>query len=276
MTYYSLSALLNGITLSVIGVIVFLKDRKNLLNITYTIFCFSISFWSYSYFIWQISNTYKNAFFWCEMLMLGAIFIPITYFHFVTFLTKKINNKVIKKFVYFGYIIAVIFAILNFTPLMIVDVRKRMEFLFWPTAGIAYKYYLLYFAIYAIYGCFLLLQAAIETKGYKRNQFIYVFVGSVLGYIGGATNFPLWYDIPMPPIGNIFITVYGIIVTYAILKHRLMGIELAKRYLAIYICYILVGVVIFLPAILLVKLPTIYFTFVFIFSFRTLHSSISR
>jgi hypothetical protein len=46
-------------------------------------------------------------------------------------------------------------------------------------------------------------------------------------------------------------------VSYAILKHRLMGIELASRYLAVYISYVLVDVLIFLPFIFLFKFPPI-------------------
>jgi signal transduction histidine kinase len=227
MWYYPLSGLINGLSLTILGIFVFLRNRKALPNITYFIFCLFISFWSYSYFLWQISKTSREAFFWCQMLMAGAIFIPAAYFNFVATLINKHTDKSIKKLIYFGYLLAGIFAILNFTPLMIIDVRPRLKFPFWPTAGIAYKYFLLYFTVYASYGCYLLLKEAKHVTGAKRNQYIYVFIGSVMGYLGGATNFPLWYDIKLYPVGNILISIYVALVGYAILKYRLMDIKIA-------------------------------------------------
>lgn len=227
MWYYPLSGLINGFTLTALGIFVFLKNRKALPNITYAIFCFFISFWSYSYFLWQISKTSKDAFFWCQMLMLGAIFIPAAYFHFITTVLNRYSEKRMKQLVYFAYLLAGIFLIFNFTSLMIIDIRPRLKFPFWPTAGPIYKYFLIYFAIFAIYGCYLLLKEARKTSGTKRNQFIYIFVGSVLGYIGGATNFPLWYDIEIYPVGNILSSIYVALVGYAIIRYRLMNISVA-------------------------------------------------
>ena len=241
MWYYPASGLINSLTLTILGIFVFLRNRKALPNITYFIFCFFISFWSYSYFLWQISKTSKEAFFWCQMLMAGAVFIPAAYFHFVTTLINKHTDKGIKKLIYFGYLLAGIFAILNFTPLMIIDVRPRLKFPFWPTAGIAYKYFLLYFAVYASYGCYLLLKEAKHVTGTKRNQYIYVFIGSAVGYLGGATNFPLWYDIKLYPVGNILSSIYVALVGYAIIKYRLMDIKVAITRAGIFaVVYVLV------------------------------------
>jgi len=235
MWYYPISGLINGLTLSLLGIFVFARNRKSPLNITYAIFCIFISFWSYSYFLWQISKNSKEAFFWCQMLMLGAIFIPSSYFHFVTTLIDKYSEKNMRRIVYFAYLLAGFFAILNFTPLMIIDVKPRLRFPFWPTAGSAYKYFLIYFAAYSIYGCYLLLKEAKKAKGIKRNQVLYVFIGSVLGYIGGATNFPLWYDIKIYPVGNILSSVYVSLVAYAILRYRLMDITVAITRTGIFI-----------------------------------------
>ena len=37
-----------------------------------------------------------------------------------------------------------------------------------------------------------------------RNRLLWVFIGILLGYAGGSTNFLLWYNIPVPPYLNIF------------------------------------------------------------------------
>jgi signal transduction histidine kinase len=235
MWYYPLSGLINGLTLTVLGFFVFFRNRKALPNITYGIFCFFISFWSYSYFFWQISKTSVSAFFWCQMLMLGAIFVPAAYFHFILTFIKQHQNKATIKYVYIAYCVAGIFSILDFTPLMIVDVRPRLKFPFWPTAGPLYIYFLIYFAIFATYGCFLLLREAKHATGIIRNQLFYIFIGSLIGYAGGATNFPLWYDIKIYPVGNILSSIYVGLIGYAIVKFRLMDIKVVLTRAGIFI-----------------------------------------
>jgi signal transduction histidine kinase len=227
MWYYPLSALLNAVTLTSLGLFVFFRNRKALPNITYGIFCFFISFWSYTYFLWQTSKTSADAFFWCQMLMVGAIFIPASYFHFILTFIKQHQNKVLLKYVYIAYGIGLVLSVLVFTPLMIVDVRPRLKFLFWPTAGPLYIYFLIYFTILATYGCYLLLRESKHATGIMRNQLFYIFIGSMIGYAGGSTNFPLWYDIKVYPVGNILSSIYVALIGYAIIKFRLMDIKVA-------------------------------------------------
>jgi len=159
--------------------------------------------------------------------MTGATFIPATYFHFITTLTGDYKKVNIKKVIYFVYGIAFIFTPLNFTSSMIKDIVPQMEFLFWPAAGPVFKYFLLYFATFSIYACYFLLKEIKNSSGIRKNQAIYIFIGSALGYIGGATNFPLWYGIKIYPAGNILIALYVSLVGYSIVKYRLMDITVA-------------------------------------------------
>ena len=116
-----------------------------------------------------------------------------------------------------------------------------MGFPFWPTAGPAYIYFIIYFLVFATYGCYLLLKELRVASGAKRNQLIYIFVGSMIGYIGGSTNFPLWYDIKVYPVGNILSSVYVGLIGYAILRYRLLNITiLVTRTFIFTIVYVLV------------------------------------
>lgn len=62
-----------------------------------------------------------------------------------------------------------------------------------------------------------------------RRQLTYVLVATVIGWVGGATNYFLWYDIPIPPIGNVLVSVYVLLVAYAIVRHRLLNIEVIVK-----------------------------------------------
>jgi K+-sensing histidine kinase KdpD len=116
---------------------------------------------------------------------------------------------------------------LDFTPLFIKDVRPRLSFSYWPTAGITYAPFLLMFIGLTVYAHVLMYKHYRSLSGYERNQIKYVFLGTAIGFLGGTTNYPLWYDIPVLPIGNVLVAVYVFLMAYAIVKYRLLDIRLA-------------------------------------------------
>ena len=65
-----------------------------------------------------------------------------------------------------------------------------------------------------------------KSLGIQRVQIKYILIGTIIGYLGGATNYPLWYDIPIPPVGNWTVSLYLGIVAYAIVKYRFLDIRL--------------------------------------------------
>ena len=224
MTFYALSALINAITTALLGTFVYCKDRTKPVNRNFALFYLCLSAWSYAYFIWQISTVESTALFWCRVLMVGAIFIPVTSVHFTASLLNKYKEN--KKVLVFGYIFATVSFLFNFTPLFVKSVSPKLSFKFWPDAGPTYGIFLVYFASYAIYAAYLMFKALPVLPGYRRNQVKYVLIGSIVGYLGGATNYPLWYDIKLIPFGNIFIAVGTAIIAYGIAKHRLLDINI--------------------------------------------------
>ncbi|MHA1228838.1 MAG: histidine kinase N-terminal 7TM domain-containing protein, partial [Candidatus Hodarchaeales archaeon] len=235
MLYAAVTGILNAISSSILGLFVFLKNPRHSINRTFGIFCFFLAFWSYSYFFWQISSTEEMALFWSRLLMAGAIFIPITYLHFVFSFTSVIKKNITKIVLLGGYFISLLFFASNFTSLFVADVRPRLGFKFWPSAGILYMPFLIVWFFFAFYSIVLLLKAYRHSAGIKRSQLRYIAFGTIIGYLGGATNYFLWYDIPVPPVGNWTITLYVFLVAYAIAKYRLMDIRVAIGKTAVYI-----------------------------------------
>ena len=225
MIYYPLSALINAIASTLVFVIVLIKNPRSHVNRAFSYFAFSVAFWSYCYFLWQISKNTDNALFRCRILMAGAIFIPSTFLHFSISLTGQFKRYF--KTIFFWYIVSVYFLILDFTPFFVKDVKPRLYFQYWPSAGIAYAPFLAIFIFLTIYSHVLMYKSFKDLSDAKRNQIKYVFLGTAIGFLGGSTNYPLWYNIPIPPIGNALVAVYVILVAYAIVKYRLMDITIA-------------------------------------------------
>jgi two-component system nitrogen regulation sensor histidine kinase GlnL len=164
--------------------------------------------------------------------MAGAIFIPSTFLHFS--LTLIGQRKKYLRIITFWYFISLLFLVLDFTPLFVKDVKPRLFFPYWPTAGIIYTPFLAMFIGLTIYAHVLMFKSYRRLSGFLRNQIKYVFLGTAIGFIGGSTNYLLWYDIPIPPLGNVLVAVYVFLVAYAIIKYRLMDIKVALTRVGIF------------------------------------------
>lgn len=235
MSYFAIVALVNTLSSAILGLIVYLKNKKGDVNRTFFYYSIAITFWSFAYFVWQVSRTESAAIFWCKALMMGAIFIPVLYARFIYRLVDKKENKYL---VAAFYIVLSVFAILNFGDWLVAGVEKKDGFMFWPVAGEAYIYYLIIWFSVVIYSIYLLYSGYRSSQGSKKIQLLYILLGTIIGYAGGATNYPLWFNIPILPWGNILITFYAMVVSYAIVRYGLLRIKiLATEALAIAIFF---------------------------------------
>ena len=171
MNIYAFVALVNAAAITLLGSFVYLKNKKNPVNQTYGLFSFFVALWSFAYYFWQISNNYSDAIFWSRLLISAAIFIPITYFHF---LLKLLDEK--RRIVLFtGYFLSFVLFILNFTPFMVKDVVPKLSFNYWPEPGAAFHVFILMFFFFIVYGLRLAIKGIAKSEGIKKMQLKYVF-----------------------------------------------------------------------------------------------------
>lgn len=154
-----------------------------------------------------------------------AIFIPVFYLHFVLAFLKVLNEK--KLVLIFTYILFSIFFSVNlFTTQFISDVKSVSSFTFWPIPALLFHPFLFIWVIYVIYATKLLHKKQIDSRGFEKMQSKYILLGMIIGFIGGSTNYFLWYQIPIPPLGNILVSVYVAMTAYAIIRHSFLDIRL--------------------------------------------------
>ena len=224
MLFYPISALINAVTSTIVGIIAITRNPRSRLHRSFSYFAFSVALWSYCYLLWQISSNADAALFWCRALMAFAIFIPSTFFHFSVIIIRE-RERYLKQIV-FWYCASVVFLIFDLTPLFVRDVRPQMGFPFWPTAGMAYAPFLAMFIGLTTYSHALMFKHWKTFSGTLRNQITFVSLGTAIGFLGGTTNYPLWYGIKILPVGNVLVSVYVFLVFYAIIRHRLMDIRI--------------------------------------------------
>ncbi|MBI2167369.1 MAG: GAF domain-containing protein [Candidatus Omnitrophica bacterium] len=231
--YFSLSGLINGVTSTVLGFFVISRNVRNARNITYFLFSLSVSFWSYFYFLWQISKSPEEALLFLRLLMGGAIFIPTLYLHHVfTLLNLEKSKGHILKLCYFFTFVALV---ISFTPYFVSNVSPKLTFKFWPNPGFLFHPFLFVWAAIVVYGGKVIFSGFRNSTGLLRNQMKYIFVATLIGWTGGATNYFLWYDIPVPPFGNILVSVYVAIAAFVIVRFRLMDVSVVVTRTSIFL-----------------------------------------
>ncbi len=223
MIYLGLvSALINVIASLALGIAVFSKKPRDAKTRMFTWAMVTVAAWSAMYFCWLLSHDAVRALFYCRMLSAAAILIPICYAHFIIRLTGVSPGKEMAV----GYGVAVILSGLSFTPWIVSHVEANRWFPFWPKAGLLYPVYLSFFFYIFVRVTMILLGAFRKATFLRRNQLLYVIIFTLIGLLGASTNYFLWYDIPIPPVGNIFVVVYVIGVAYAVIRFRLMEFNL--------------------------------------------------
>jgi len=99
----------------------------------------------------------------------------------------------------------------SFYQLQAVDFRFKVATIIW--------------VVVIILSMFELSKLIYKSSGSERLQYKYLLVGWLIGFIGGCINGLLICGIKIFPIGNILIPIYCVLVTYAILRHQLLDIE---------------------------------------------------
>ena len=218
-----------------LAVLVYCHSRQDPRHWTYGLFGLTTAIWSFGYFAWQMTETYESALLFVRILMAGAIFIPVTFYHHVVVLRNKLeSNRALLKS---SYLVGGFFLLTDLTPFFVADVQPALFFPFWPKPGPLFHVFLIWWGGIVVYAHYLLWQGYCQEKGLRRRQYFYLLVASSIGYAGGATNFPLWYGIDLPPFGTIFFTFYIALVAYTLLRYHLMDysvfVERGMSYLAL-------------------------------------------
>lgn len=224
LQFYALSGLVNCLTSTALGILLLAKSPKEIRNRIFAYFCFAVGFWSWFYFVWLSTPQKSLAEFYLRTCMIGVIFMPTLFMHFIFHFLKLKKSFSFNRL---NYILSIIFMLSVYTPLYGKDIGNFLVFPYWLKAGVVFHLAISHFIIIVCYAFYLIWKKLRGSEGVFRNQLLYVFIGTGIGYFCGSTNYFAWYRIPIPPFLNIFISVYVVMVTYAILRYHLMDIKVA-------------------------------------------------
>ncbi len=227
MTYYAVTGLINAITATLVGLFVISRHQSDIRRITFAAFVFSVAAWGYCYFLWQLADSEAAGLWWARGLMVGAIAAPACFFHHAVTLVRKERVRRYAVLIRFGYASSCVFLALVGTPLVVKNVARDLSFAYWPKPGVLFYVYTVFFWLYFFIGARLLYRGYRSARGVVRGQLRVLLIGSVIAFLGAGTNFLLWYEIPVAPIGNVVVPFYVLLAAYAIMKYQLMDIRIA-------------------------------------------------
>ncbi len=217
-----------GVTLLFLAFFVYIKNSGRFMNRIFALYSLSISWWALFSIPMLLASGPAQATFWDRICLMGTVFIPSTFMHFnYTFL--KINRE--KKIaIRICYLLSSLFFVSLFTPFFIQGTELKTVGVYFSKPSSLYAIFVAYFFSASIYGIFCLYRAARTTAAHTffRRQVYFLFWATLLGYTGGGFNYNLVFNIPpygIIPYGNYAIGIYVILVAYAIIRHRLMDIE---------------------------------------------------
>lgn len=226
--YFPISALVNAVTSTVLGFYLLLTSSQKRVARYLFFFCASVAAWSYCYFLWQIAKDAESALFWSRMLMFGAIFTSISYFHMVLVFLEKDKERFYRLILLIFYSFCFLWVGLNFTPYFVFGVEPISYFKFWPMPGPFYAPYLVGFFTHVLYASILLLKNYRKAIGAVKIQTVLLLLGIFVAFLGGSTNYLLWYHINVAPWGNSLVAIYVILTVYAMMKYKFMDVKVVS------------------------------------------------
>lgn len=209
-----------------IGLFVFIKEPKKKPNRIFFLLGLSLVVWNLASLGVYCASSNKDAILWIKLFYIGLVFIPSLFFHFV--LTVIDDHSLLNRRVYgLGYGISYLFLLFAGTGLLGQDITYIGSY-YYPTLGKIGNIFLIFILSFGGYGCYLLIHRGLKAVNLvERCQLGYFLSGGLILFAGIATNLLCSLGIWVYPSGHAATIIYSFITSYAIIEHRLIGVEIS-------------------------------------------------
>ncbi len=246
---YLLFPLFGAIFVAILGLFVYLRNRRSSLYITFALFCLTITIWLAATFGMFLSKSNNAAIFWDRIVYLGVVFIPTFMYQFSIIFSRAKRQE---KFLFLSYALSVIFFILSRTDYFVSGLFKYK----WGVhtkAQIFHHIFLIFFFSYITLFFVNVYKFYRRTKGVEKEQAKYLLLAFViLASIGPLAYLPA-YGIEIYPFAYLSPVIFTAILAYAIVKHRLMDIRLVVARSVVYSLLVLIIASIYISIIFFIK-----------------------
>ncbi|MEK7274628.1 MAG: histidine kinase N-terminal 7TM domain-containing protein, partial [Candidatus Desantisbacteria bacterium] len=209
-----------------IGLFVFIKEPKKKPNRIFSLLGLSLVVWNLASLGVYCASNDRDAIVWIKLFYIGLVFIPSLFFHFV--LTVIDDHSLLNRRVYsLGYGLSYLFLLFAGTGFLGQDITYIGDY-YYPTLSKVGNIFLIFIISFGGYGCYLLIHRGLKAVNLvERQQLGYFLSGGLILFAGIATNLLCSLGIWVYPSGHAATIIYSFITSYAIIEHRLIGVEIS-------------------------------------------------
>ncbi len=220
--------LISLIFILTLGLIVLKKNRKSKVGTLFFSITCLFSIWLFGTFKMLTCTSDKDIVFWDRFIYLGVVFMPAIQYHFSLIFTK--TNKIRKALLIVAYVFSITFLFLSRTDYFVSGVF-RYAWGVHTLAHMGHDFFMVFFFFYifALLYNFIIQYVNTGIRIEKRKIVFLIASFSVLNLIGGIGYLPAYKISIYSPISLLAPLAFSIMMTYAIIVHRLMDIKLVMR-----------------------------------------------
>jgi len=221
MNLFAQTSLLCGFLSLLLAIFSFLAGKTPSYRLL-TRFNIAVMGWGFGCFFAAVAQQSSTAILAWKLIHIPGFFISTFFYHLVSGLCGRQNSKTLV----FGFSQAILFNIINiFSNALMPDTRMAFGIFYFNATPLYLFAYLIHSGI-VLYSFLLLVQRLRVVDGFHKRQIQYLAYGFAFGFIGGnSVLLPVFQIDLIYPIGNIGIFIYAAIVTYAVLRDKILDFE---------------------------------------------------
>ena len=250
MKLFELSGILIFITSLSMGIFVLCKTPKIFTNRIWAYFTFTVAGWGLSIFLISINIDPKQSLLlWKSTYAINITGIALLFLYFIYQFLNIPRNL----FLFANILIGLFFSIEALLGNLINHVDWSFNSFYYSgrPATFLHLIYFIWWILVIFYSHVLLIINFKKVNGLKREQIKYFFIATSIGFTGGITFCFPSFGVNLYPYGILTVSLYPLIMTYAILKYNFMNINIIIRRSLIYSLLISSITLIFIISILI-------------------------
>ena len=201
---------------ALLGIFTVVKNPRSRPAWFWFLMSLSISVWGTSHFLHLTSDDPQKAIFFAKMLYVGAVFIPIFFYHFVLSFLFLEHHLLKKALLFIGYLLSLGLAFISLsTDLIVVGVSAQLGFPQWLDPGALHWFLVLHFWVYVLIAFATLFYYMLRQDGVIRRKAFFIFFASLFGFLTGGTNF-LPQTLGIYPFGVFVSWIYVFFIAYGV------------------------------------------------------------
>lgn len=229
MNLFAISGLTCGIATAILALVALLLGKTTIHRIL-ALFNISVSIWGFGCFMAGIATTESAAIHGWRFGQTGGIFIAVFFYHIISIFCGLQRRFLLASI----YIWGLSFLYFCFNTNLLFDKTRFIYDVYYNDATWLYASLVASWLFIVSLSFFEILRFFPKTKGVKRTQTLYLIIGFLTGFLGGASTLIPMFRVNLPPFGNFTIPVYCFISTYAILRYHLLDINIVIKKTMVY------------------------------------------